>query len=85
MADPVTIDDLVALLKENPGRTCTEIGHRLWHKRAQRKVHRQSFARSAGKLVKRAIAENLVREKLERYTIGTRNPRRTFRRVFYAK
>lgn len=52
--------------------TCTEIGESLW---PNMKGNRQSMCRPAGKLVKRAIAAGLVREKLE---IGKKHLRRRF-------
>lgn len=66
-----TTDRLIELLRSNPGGlTCTEIGERLW---GQSNVHRQSYARPAGKLLWIARRRGLV---LQRWR-GTRH-------VFYA-
>lgn len=53
-----TMDQLLALLHQRPELTCTEIGESLWGGRRLR----QSYARPAGKLVKRAIQAGLVCE-----------------------
>lgn len=65
------IIDLVYLLRDRPGLTCTEIGESLWP--GNRTALRQSYARPAGRLAKRAIEAGVVRE-------GWSNGRR----VFYA-
>lgn len=40
--------------------TCTELGEHLWHQDSVRNVNRQSYARPAGKLIRKLIDENLV-------------------------
>jgi len=71
-----SLDELISLLKERPGRTCTEIGESLWGGTMTAKARdRQHYARPAGKLVKRAMALGLVRE---RRIFGKRHMRREF-------
>lgn len=90
----VGINDLVELLRERPGLTCTEIGDLLWG-RIKREVapgifctrncNRQSYALPAGKLVKRAVAQGLVCEKYKpvEYSTARGEPRRYRRREMY--
>ncbi|TWT57236.1 hypothetical protein KOR42_05940 [Thalassoglobus neptunius] len=78
---PVTVDDVVLELREHPGMTCTELGERLWRAKGRRRnVNRQSYARPAGKLVKKAIEMGLVTESLTTPVHGDIS-----RRVFFAK
>ena len=76
------VEQLVMLLKARPGLTCTQIGETLW---PTGKANRQSYARPAGKLAKRAKEDGLIREDRRNYTVYVRGERRSYvERVFYA-
>ena len=74
----------LALLRERPGLTCTEIGETLWSGRYGCRM-RQCYARPAGKLMKRAIAAKLARQEWERSEALSRGRVVVYhRRVFFA-
>jgi len=77
-----TMLDLLAYLDARPNRTCTEIGEYLWAGR--RGVNRQSWARAAGALVKRAKDQGWLIERRTRETIYHRRggARYDYRREF---
>lgn len=58
----VTEEDVLELLGERPGLTCTEVGETLWPSPAG---NRPANARIAGKMLKRLVSSGRVREKID--------------------
>ncbi len=72
---------VLRFLAEFPGSTCTEVGEAVFARgNKARHVLRQSYARPAGKVLKRLVALGHVRSE-ERRIAGTSYSRR----VFYVK
>jgi hypothetical protein len=58
MSDETILDRALQILAEPC--TCTELGERLWRDGSRRRVNRQSYARPAGRIVRRLVDAGLV-------------------------